>query len=135
MQQKHQSVGPKVPNRPQEGGEQGEEQSRSAAYAQERIDAQLPLRSVQAKQKQCRRRKQAVSAIQHPGGPGQTEAERTKQIVGHTDGQSQQNGLEEHLQLLVDKVPHISSQQPPQQPSAACGRLLVGERINFPVHL
>lgn len=107
MKQKRQRVRPKVPNWPQEGGEQGEEQRRASSHAQKRIDTQLPLRSIQAKQKQCGRGAQAVSAVQRPGRPGQAEAEGTKQIVGHADGQPQQNGLEKHLQLLVNKVPHI----------------------------
>lgn len=107
MKQKCQCVRPKVPNWTQEGREQGKEQRRASGHTQKRINTQLPLRSVQTKQKQCRRGAQAVSAVQRPGGPGQAEAEGTKQIVGHANGQPQQNGLEKHLQLLVNKVPHI----------------------------
>lgn len=107
MKQKRQRVRPKVPNWPQESREQRKEQRRAPRCSQKRIDAQLPLGSIQTKQKQCRRGAQAVSAVQRPGGPGQAEAEGTKQIMGHADGQPQQNGLEEYLQLLVNKVPHI----------------------------
>ena len=107
MKQKSQCFHPKVPNRPQRGREQGEKQRCASGYPQQHIDAQLPLRPVEREQEQRGGGGQTVGAVQRPGAPGQTESEGAQQIVGQAHAKSQQNGLEEDLQLLVDKVPHI----------------------------
>ena len=107
MEQKGQRIGPKVPYRTQRRGEQGEEQRRAAKGAHQGVNAQLSLGSVQAEQEQRRRGAQTVAPVQHPGEPGQAKTEGAKQIVGHPDGQPQQDRLEKHPQLLVHKVPHI----------------------------
>nr|WP_293009087.1 MULTISPECIES: hypothetical protein [unclassified Oscillibacter] len=107
MKQKVQCIGPKIPNRTQECGKQGEKQHRAAKGAHQRKNAQLPLGSVQGKEKQRRGGPQAVDHVQHPGELWQTKTEGAKQIVGHPDGQPQQNRLEKYPQLLVHKVPHI----------------------------
>lgn len=91
MEQKVHCIGPKIPNRPQERGKQGEKQHGSAKGAHQRKNAQLPLGPVQGEEKQRCGCPQAVDRVQHPGKLRQTKAEGAKQIMGHPDGQPQQN--------------------------------------------
>lgn len=108
MDQKCQCIRPKFPNRPQQGGKQGEKQHESPQRTQQHVDPQLALGPVQGEQEQGGGGAKAVQAVQRPCKPGQAQAERPQQVVSHPCRQPQQNGLEEYRQLLIDVIPHIT---------------------------
>ena len=81
MQQKSQRIHPKIPYRPQEGGEGGKKQHPAAQHSQQDIQSQLALGPVQRKQKHHGPQRQAVDKIQRNGQARIPKAEGPEQVI------------------------------------------------------
>lgn len=106
MQQKGQGIHPKIPHRPQGGGEGAEKQRRASQKPQQDEHPQFPLGPAEGEEKQGRAYRQTVEDVQRGGETGQAQPEGPQQIVQHPRRQAQQNGLAKDQKLLGDVIFH-----------------------------
>lgn len=126
MQQKSDTIRPKIPNRPQKSGEKAEEQHRSAGRAQQDIQPQLPFGEPQRKEEKTDRRTETKENVQHTGQLGLAQSQRPQQIVKKSRRQPQKNRLNKDHQLIRDEIPHRSAKQAVPKPAFPLERLLIG---------
>ena len=106
MKEIFQRIHPEGPYGLQKRGKGAEKQNRSAGRAKKNESPQLASGRAQQKQKHRSGNADAVQGVQQACQPGKPQTKRPQQIIESADGQSQQNGLAEHQQLLGYRVGH-----------------------------
>ena len=92
-------------------GKGAEKKHRPAKPAQHQKAPQLTGAPAQQKQEGGRAHRQTVAAVQQARQAGKAEPERAQQVIQHTRGQAQQNGLAKGQKLGRHLTPHGSSEQ------------------------
>ena len=128
-----QGLCPKLPNGTQKRGKRGEEQHGAARGTQNQKAPDLSVRPVQQKAKGGAAHAEAVAAVQPGGQMGKAQPEGAQQIIDHTGGQSQQNGLEKQPQRTTPR--HCLSEQAAEKTAAPCAVILVGQGVDAAVYM
>lgn len=97
---------PEIPDRPQQRGEQPEEQHAASQRPQQDEPPQPALRLTQSKEEQRRDHRQTVQQIQRGGEPGMPMPDGPQQVVQHPGGQPQQDGKAKNTELGRDRKGH-----------------------------
>jgi len=127
MQQKSDTIRPKVPNWPQQSGEQTEKQHRSAGRTQQDIQPQLSPGEPQREEKEADRRTETKENVQHTGQLRLAQPQRPQQIVKKPCRQPQEDRLHKDHQLICDEISHRSAKQAVPEPAFPLERLLIGD--------
>ena len=114
--QKSQRIRPKGPQGPQKLRKCAEKQHRAPQGSHNHKAAELALGPAQQEEEHCSAHRQAIGPVQQAGGPGRPDAEGTQQIIQQPGGQTQENGLPEHQQLLGRPTLHAQPNRRPRKP-------------------
>lgn len=108
MQPPGRRIRPKVPQRTQRRGQQGEKENGAAGQAQQDIQPRDALHPAEQKEDHRQQGGNAVDAVRQPGEARMAPPQRAEQIVEQGDHPPDQNRLPEGQQLDRDVVFHIS---------------------------
>ena len=128
-------IQPEVPDGPQQGGKQGEEDETATGGPHQDKAPKLAVRLPQNEQGQRRSGRQAVQQIQRAGQPGQPQPQGPQQVVQPSRSEPQQDGQEKGPQLLRDRnAHHRLSEQAAEKAPLTVRRILVGDGVDASVH-